>query len=181
MSNLLLNVMEAFAQFERKLIRERQRRGLRSQGGKGSTPAGNRLLRPRARPSCGDESPMATRRLRLLVSSASAGTRYIGTFRSKSAGLGSLENELYAWNRGRETMSESEMQAELERLRAVNAQLKSKGKGGLTLKVNEKGGLSLYGMGRFPSRIRISRLFFSSEPILIAKASRLLGPANGTW
>jgi len=43
MSNLLLNVMEAFAQFERKLIRERQRRGLRSQGGKGSTPAGNRL------------------------------------------------------------------------------------------------------------------------------------------
>ena len=48
MSNLLLNVMEAFAQFERKLIRERQRRGLRSQGGKGSTPAGNRLLRPHA-------------------------------------------------------------------------------------------------------------------------------------
>ena len=78
-------------------------------------------------------------------------------------------------------MSESEMQAELERLRAVNAQLKSKGKGGLTLKVNEKGGLSLYGMGRFPSRIRISRLFFSSEPLLIAKSSRLLGPANGTW
>ena len=78
-------------------------------------------------------------------------------------------------------MSESEMQAELERLRAENAQLKSKSKGGLTLKVGEKGGLSLYGMGRFPSRIRISRLFFSSEPILIAKASRLLGPANGTW
>src|ERR1700688_1174122 len=48
------------------------------------------------------------------------------------------------------TMSESEMQAELERLRAENAQLKSKDKGGLTLKVSEKGGLSLYGMGRFP-------------------------------
>jgi hypothetical protein len=79
------------------------------------------------------------------------------------------------------TMSESEMQAELERLRAENAQLNSKSKGGLTLKVSEKGGLSLYGMGRFPSRIRISRLFFSSELILIAKASRLLGPANGTW
>ena len=58
---------------------------------------------------------MGTRRLRLLVSSASAGIRYIGMFRSKSAVLGSLENELYAWNRGRETMSESEMQAELER------------------------------------------------------------------
>jgi hypothetical protein len=47
-------------------------------------------------------------------------------------------------------MSESEMQAELERLRAENAQLKSKDKGGLSLKVSEKGGVSLYGMGRFP-------------------------------
>ena len=46
-------------------------------------------------------------------------------------------------------MSESEMQAELERLRAENAQLKSKDKGGLTLKVSEKGGVS-YGMARFP-------------------------------
>jgi hypothetical protein len=45
-------------------------------------------------------------------------------------------------------MGESEMQAELERLRAENAQLKSKDKGGLTLKVSEKGGVSLYGMGR---------------------------------
>ena len=42
------------------------------------------------------------------------------------------------------------MQAELERLRAENAQLKNKDKGGLTLKVSEKGAVSLYGMGRFP-------------------------------
>ena len=47
-------------------------------------------------------------------------------------------------------MSESEMQAELERLRAENAQLKSKDMGGLTLKVSEKGRVSLCGMGRFP-------------------------------
>ena len=47
-------------------------------------------------------------------------------------------------------MNESEMQAELERLRAENAQLKTKEKGGITLKVSEKGGVSLYGMGRFP-------------------------------
>ena len=40
--------------------------------------------------------------------------------------------------------------AELERLRAENAQLKNKDKGGLTLKVSEKGAVSLYGMGRFP-------------------------------
>ena len=41
-------------------------------------------------------------------------------------------------------MSESEMQAELERLRAEYAQLKSKDKGGLTLMVSEKGGLYIY-------------------------------------
>jgi hypothetical protein len=47
-------------------------------------------------------------------------------------------------------MSDSDMQAELERLRAENARLKNKDKGGLTLKVSEKGAVSLYGMGRFP-------------------------------
>jgi hypothetical protein len=47
-------------------------------------------------------------------------------------------------------MSDLEMQAGLERLRAENAQLKNKDKGGLTLKVSEKGAVSLYGMGRFP-------------------------------
>jgi hypothetical protein len=47
-------------------------------------------------------------------------------------------------------MNDSAMQAELERLRAENAQLKNKEKGSLTLKVSEKGALSLYGMGRFP-------------------------------
>jgi hypothetical protein len=46
------------------------------------------------------------------------------------------------------------MQAELERLRAENAQLKSKDRGGLTLKVSEKGGVSLYGMGRFPNKLQ---------------------------
>ena len=47
-------------------------------------------------------------------------------------------------------MSEAEMKAELERLRAENAQLKNKNTGGLSLKVSEKGAVSLYGMGRFP-------------------------------
>jgi hypothetical protein len=46
-------------------------------------------------------------------------------------------------------MSESELKAELERLRAENAQLKNKNTGGLSLKVSEKGAVSLYGMGRF--------------------------------
>jgi hypothetical protein len=47
-------------------------------------------------------------------------------------------------------MSDLDMQAELERLRAENVQLKNKEKSGLTLKVSEKGAVSLYGMGRFP-------------------------------
>jgi hypothetical protein len=47
-------------------------------------------------------------------------------------------------------MSDQELQAELERLRTENAQLKNKDKSGITLKVSEKGAVSLYGMGRFP-------------------------------
>ena len=49
-------------------------------------------------------------------------------------------------------MSNEEMQAELERLRAENETLKqekSKGRG-LYLKVSQKGAASLYGLGRFP-------------------------------
>lgn len=47
-------------------------------------------------------------------------------------------------------MNEAEMKAELERLRTENAKLKSKDSAGLSLKVSEKGAVSLYGMGRFP-------------------------------
>ncbi len=44
-----------------------------------------------------------------------------------------------------------EMKAELERLRAENEALKNKpARGQLSMKVSEKGALSVYGMGRFP-------------------------------
>ena len=48
-------------------------------------------------------------------------------------------------------MSE-DMKTELERLRAENEVLKNKktGSGTLSMKVSEKGALSVYGMGRFP-------------------------------
>lgn len=45
-----------------------------------------------------------------------------------------------------------DMKAELERLRAENEVLKKKKSSGgaLSMKVSEKGALSVYGMGRFP-------------------------------
>ena len=43
-----------------------------------------------------------------------------------------------------------QMQAELERLRAENQALKKTSSKGLSLKVSEKGAVSVYGMGRFP-------------------------------
>lgn len=46
-------------------------------------------------------------------------------------------------------MSE-DMKAELERLRAENEALKKPARGTLSMKVSEKGALSVYGMGRFP-------------------------------
>ena len=47
-------------------------------------------------------------------------------------------------------MSSEELQAELERLRAENEALKKPARGQMSLKVSEKGGLSVYGLGRFP-------------------------------
>ena len=47
-------------------------------------------------------------------------------------------------------MSDEELKAELERLRQENAALKKGAASGLRLKVSEKGGVSVYGLGRFP-------------------------------
>jgi hypothetical protein len=46
-------------------------------------------------------------------------------------------------------MSDQDMQAELERLRAENEALK-RPRGQVSLKVSEKGAVSVYGLGRFP-------------------------------
>jgi hypothetical protein len=63
---------------------------------------------------------------------------------------GSNPNNFEGETPDRTEMSKTEMKAELERLRAENAQLKTKEKGGINLKVSDKGAVSLYGMGRFP-------------------------------
>ena len=47
-------------------------------------------------------------------------------------------------------MSDKDLQDELERLRSENAALKKGTSSGVRMKVSEKGGLSIYGMGRFP-------------------------------
>ena len=47
-------------------------------------------------------------------------------------------------------MSDAEVRAELDRLREENERLKAQHSRGLSLKVSEKGGLSVYGLGRFP-------------------------------
>ncbi len=44
----------------------------------------------------------------------------------------------------------AELQAELERLRAENEALKAGGGKGVSMKVSEKGAVSVYGLGRFP-------------------------------
>ena len=47
-------------------------------------------------------------------------------------------------------MSDEDLRAELERLRQENEALKKGAARGVSLKVSEKGGLSVYGLGRFP-------------------------------
>ena len=47
-------------------------------------------------------------------------------------------------------MADDTVQSELERLRAENAALKARTARGVSLKVSEKGGVSVYGLGRFP-------------------------------
>ena len=47
-------------------------------------------------------------------------------------------------------MADEDVMAELERLRKENEALKKGAARGVSMKVSEKGGLSVYGLGRFP-------------------------------
>ena len=47
-------------------------------------------------------------------------------------------------------MADEDLRTELERLRAENEALKRSSSKGLSLRVSEKGAVSVYGLGRFP-------------------------------
>jgi len=47
-------------------------------------------------------------------------------------------------------MPDDDLKAELDRLRTENERLKAQHTRGVSLKVSEKGGVSVYGLGRFP-------------------------------
>jgi hypothetical protein len=47
-------------------------------------------------------------------------------------------------------MADEDVKAELEKLRAENERLKQRNSRAISMKVSEKGGLSVYGLGRFP-------------------------------
>jgi len=47
-------------------------------------------------------------------------------------------------------MADDDLKVEIERLPAENERLKNRSTRGVSLKVSEKGGVSIYGLGRFP-------------------------------
>jgi hypothetical protein len=51
---------------------------------------------------------------------------------------------------GEYTVDQMTMEQRIAQLESENARLRSKASRSLTLRVSEKGGLSVYGMGRFP-------------------------------
>jgi hypothetical protein len=74
---------------------------------------------------------------------------------------------------------EDELKAEIERLRAENEALKKPSRGQTSLRVSEKGALSVYGLGRFPVtlyREQWAKLLAMSSEILefIEKNDQLL-------
>jgi hypothetical protein len=64
--------------------------------------------------------------------------------------------------------SPEELQAQIEKLKAENEALKNRGAKGISMKVSEKGGLSVYGLGRFPVTLYVeqwTRLLDMAEDI----------------
>jgi hypothetical protein len=67
---------------------------------------------------------------------------------STSRSLSKFESE--RTNQENQVSTEDELRAELERVKAENEALKARGSKGISMKVSEKGAVSVYGLGRFP-------------------------------
>ena len=65
-------------------------------------------------------------------------------------------------------MSDEDLRAELDRLKQENERLKNRQTRGVSLKVSEKGGVSVYGLGRFPVT-----LYFEQWTRLLDQADQL--------
>ena len=76
-------------------------------------------------------------------------------------------------------MTQAEMLAQIEALKAENAKLKAAKQGKLTMKVSDKGALSVYGMGRFPVTLyreqweRLAKAMPEIEAFIAANADSL--------
>lgn len=86
-------------------------------------------------------------------------------------------------------MDDRDLHAEIERLRAENERLKKRPTGSGSLRVSDKGGVSVYGLGRFPVTLykeqwlkllemadEIRAFIKEHEPELKAKAPRPEAP-----
>ena len=75
----------------------------------------------------------------------------MGRFLSVACGIKGVTDRVHAPATELTTMDNQEaLLAEIQRLKAENENLKKPARGQLSLKVSEKGALSVYGMGRFP-------------------------------
>ena len=73
-------------------------------------------------------------------------------------------------------MADEDLQSELARLKAENERLKGERGRGVSLKVSEKGGVSVYGLGRFPVTLykeQWTKLLDRAEEIRDRKSTRL--------
>lgn len=70
-----------------------------------------------------------------------------------------------------QTTEEQQLRAEIERLKAQNAALAAKAAApkALSLKVSEKGAISVYGMGRFPITLYRSQMeaLLAHKPVIL--------------
>lgn len=66
------------------------------------------------------------------------------------------------------------MQQELEALKAENARLKAEKAARISLKVSAKGGLSIYGLGRFPLTLYKSQANVVFSPVVVSMVQAFL-------